>query len=51
VFGVTPISPPGFEIFPTLLRASVIITVKMAFIICSVIKMYITLMPVYSLIN
>jgi hypothetical protein len=32
VFGVTPISPPGFEIFPTLLGASVIITVKLAFV-------------------
>ena len=51
MFGVTPLFPPGFEKFPTLLRASVIIAVKLAFILYSVMKMYIMLLSVYRLIK
>jgi hypothetical protein len=38
--------PLGFEIIPTLLRASVIITIKLALIKYCIMKMYITKLSV-----
>jgi hypothetical protein len=48
IMGVWPDThfPLGFEIIPTLLRASVIITIKLALIKYCIMKMYITKLSV-----